>query len=173
LADWAYKAGDRWYGLVRLATYGVAPLPEEPSVVLDAYYDAAGGAAIRLDGYALAGDRFAPGDVLPVTLFWEAQAPVTERYKVTVQLLDGAGQLVAQHDTEPGDGIRPTTIWGPGQGLTDRYGVFLPTDLPPGRYTLIVGLYHVATGERLQVARDGGFLGDHLSLGSVQVVRPR
>ncbi len=166
LADWAYKASDRWYGLVRLATYGVAPLPEEPTVVPDARF----GEAIRLNGHALAGESFAPGDILPLTLFWQAQAPISERYKVTVQLLDGAGQLVAQHDTEPGDGIRPTTTWQPDRELIDRYGIALSPDLPPGRYTLIVGLYHVATGERSPVALDGESVGDHLVLFDVDIV---
>ena len=154
LAAHAYKVGDRWYGRVRLATYGVAPLPETPAVTLDARF----GERIHLRGYTLAGDVFGPGDVLPVTMFWEAQAPVAERYKVTVQLLDGAGQLVAQHDTEPGDGLIPTTTWDPDQILVDRYGVPLPGELPPGRYTLIVGLYHVATGERLLTATGGDYV---------------
>jgi mannosyltransferase len=161
LATHAYKAGDRWYSRVRLATYGVAPLPEIPAVALDARF----GERIRLRGYTLAGDWFAPGDVMPVTVFWEAQAPVTERYKVTVQLLDDAGKLVAQHDAEPGDGLMPTTMWDPDQILADRYGVPLPGDLPPGRYALIVGLYHVATGERLPVATGG----DHVVLCDVDI----
>jgi len=165
LAAHAYKSGDHWYGRVRLATYGVALLPEEPAVALDARF----GEAIRLNGYALAGDPFAPGDVLPVTLFWEAHATIAERYKVTVQLLDGAGQLVAQVDAEPGDGLAPTTTWHPGQALTDRYGVSLPPDLPPGRHTLVVALYHIAGGERLPVALGGESVGDHLSLGNVEV----
>jgi hypothetical protein len=169
LAAHAYKAADRWYGRVRLATYGVAPQPEEPAVPLDARF----GEHIRLRGYALVGDSFAPGDILPATLFWETQAPIPEPYKVTVQLLDGAGQLVAQHDTEPGDGLTPTTIWEPGQVLADRHGVPLPADLAPGRYTLVVGLYHVATGERLPVTLSGASLGDRLILEQVEVARPR
>jgi len=161
LAAHAYKADDRWYGRVRLTTYGVAPLPEEPAVTLDAHF----GESIRLHGYTQAGDWFAPGDILPVALFWEALAPVAERYKATVQLLDDAGQLIAQVDTEPGDGLAPTTTWDPGQVLTDRYGVPLPADLPPGNYTLIVGLYHISTGERLPVATGG----DHIVLCNVKV----
>jgi mannosyltransferase len=169
LATHTYKAADRWYGRVRLATYGVAPQPEEPAVSLDARF----GERIRLRGYALVGDSFVPGDILPVTLFWEAQAPIPEPYKVTVQLLDGATQLVAQHDTEPGDGLAPTTIWEPGQMVVDRYGVPLPADLAPARYTLVVGLYHVATGERLPVTLGGASLGDHLILEQVEVTLPR
>jgi mannosyltransferase len=165
LAAHAYKAGDRWYGRVHLATYGVASLPEEPAIALDARF----GEAIRLRGYTLAGDRFAPGDILPVTLFWEAQASIAERYKATVQLLDGAGQLVAQRDTEPGGGLSLTINWKPAQVLADRYGILLPLDLSPGRYTLIVGLYPIANGERLPVALNGEPVGDHLPVGSVQV----
>ena len=165
LAARAYKTSDRWYGRVRLATYGVAPLPEEPSVPLDACF----GESIRLNGYALMGRPLVPGDTLPVTLFWETQAPVAERYKVTVQLLDGAGQLVTQVDTEPGDGLLPTDTWQPGHVLADRYGLFMPLDLPPGHYTIIVGLYHVTTGERLPVASGGESVGDHLFLGNVEI----
>ena len=165
LATNAYKADDRWYGRVRLATYGVASLPEEPAALLDARF----GESIRLNGYTLMGDRFAPGDVLPVTLFWEAQTSVSERYKVTVQLLDGAGQLVAQHDTEPGDGLMPTTAWRPDQAVTDRSGILLPDVLPPGRHTLVVAMYHLVSGERLSVILSGRSVGDYLPLGDVEI----
>jgi mannosyltransferase len=169
LAAHAYKADDRWYGRVRLATYGAAPLPEEPAVPLDASFGDAAGAAIHLHGYALAGDPFAPGDVLAVTLFWEAQSPVAEAYKVTVQVLDPAGVLVAQHDGEPVGGLAPTTAWQPDQTVTDRHGVLLPTGLAPGRYTLAVALYHAASGERLDAAVGSESAGDHLVLTDVEI----
>jgi mannosyltransferase len=168
LSSHAYKAGDQWYGRVRLATYGVASLPEEPLVALDARF----GEAIRLRGYALPEGRLTPGDILPVTLFWEAQAPMAERYKVTIQLLDGAGQLVAQYDSEPRAGLMPTTIWNPDQPVVDRYGAPLPPNLPSAHYTLIVGLYHLTTGERLPVTLNGELVGNHLALSQIQVVSP-
>jgi mannosyltransferase len=167
LAANAYKADDRWYGRVRLAMYGTAPLPEQPAVALDANF----GEAIYLHGYALAGDSFASGDILPVTLFWDARAPISEPYKVTVQLLDDAGSLVAQHDGEPVGGFTPTTIWQPGQAVIDRHGILLPADLPPDDYTLVVAVYHAATGERLPVTADGDSAGDYLPLSSVDVSR--
>jgi uncharacterized membrane protein len=165
LAFHTYKAADRWYGRVRLATYGVAALPEKPAITLDARF----GDAIRLQGYALGGESFAPGDVLPVTLFWEAEAGVPARYKVTVQLLDGAGQLVAQHDGEPADGLAPTDGWQPGRRALDRHGITLPGDLLPGPYPLAVALYHIASGERLPVTLDGEPVGDLLVLTGVEV----
>jgi mannosyltransferase len=128
LAANAYKADDRWYGRVRLVTYSTAPLPQEPTVALDANF----GEDVRLRGYALANGACAPGDVLPVTLFWEARAPTSEPYKITVQLLDDAGPPVAQHDGEPVGGLAPTTVWQPSQAVTDRHGVLLPAHLAPG-----------------------------------------
>jgi hypothetical protein len=50
--------------------------------------------------------------------------------------------------------------------VTDRYGVLLPPDLPAGRYPLIVGLYHIVTGERLPVSAGG----DHAVLGEVELI---
>jgi len=165
LAANAYKADDGWYGNVRLATYRAAPLPEAPSVALDARF----GESIRLSGFALAGAAFAPGEILPVTLFWEAPVQVSERYKITVQLLDGEGRLVAQHDGEPNGGFGPTDTWQPGQVVVDRHGVLLPSDLPPCRCDLVVALYHVASGERLPVLLDGVSLGDSLPLGDIEL----
>ncbi len=161
LATHTYKASDRWYGDVRLATYGVAPLPEGPDEFSRAHF----GENIFLHGYTLARDGLGPGDIAPVALFWEAEGAIDERYKVTVQALDGAGNLVAQVDTEPRDGLLPTTLWEPVQVVADFYGLPLPPELPPGRYRLIVGLYHVSTGERLPVTRADGSVGNYLPLG--------
>jgi mannosyltransferase len=168
LAANAYKAGDRWYGRVRLATYGMASLPEQPAVALDADF----GASIRLRGYALADGAFAPGDVLPVTLFWEACASTSEPYKVTVQLLGSVGPPVAQHDGEPVGGFAPTTTWQPGRAVIDRHGILLPADLSPGNYTLVVAVYHATTGERLSVAVDGESAGDYLPLAEIAILSP-
>lgn len=165
LAVHTYKAADRWYGRVRLATYGVAALPEKPATTLDTRF----GDTIRLQGYALGSESFAAGDILPVTLFWESEASVPGRYKVTVQLLDGAGQLMAQHDGEPTDGLAPTDGWQPGQRVLDRHGVILPGDLLPGPYILAVALYHIASGERLPVTLNGEPVGNLLVLTDVEV----
>jgi hypothetical protein len=167
LAANAYKADERWYGHVRLVTYGAAPLPEQPVVALDADF----GEAIHLRGYALAGDSFAPGDVLPVTLFYESSVRPSEPYKVTVQLLGDSGLPIAQHDGEPMGGFAPTTGWQPGQAVTDRHGVLLPSDLPSGNYTLIVAVYHAYTGERLPFVSDAEPVGDHLVLLTIEIGR--
>jgi len=166
LADHAYKAGDRWYGDVRLAIYGLAPSPERPDVTLDALF----GERIFLRGYALIDGDVAPGDIIPVTLFWEAARDIEDPYKVSVQLLDAEkGQLVSQMDTVPRDGLAPTTSWQRGETLVDRYGISVPTNISSGQYSLIVAVYHATTAERLPVVVQGDSAGDHLVLTTVAV----
>jgi mannosyltransferase len=108
--------------------------------------------------------------VVPLTLFWLARQPVKEDLKVFVHLLDPGGQLVAQRDSEPVAGLRPTSTWAVGEPIVDRYGVLLPGDLPAGEYRLIAGLYNPASGERLGVvASPGATPNDHLAVGAVTV----
>ena len=164
LADGAYPAWSRWYGRVRVTLYGLGPLPEEPRVTVRARF----GQEILLHGYAVGEGPFAPGDVVPVTLFWEADAP-PGRYKVFLHLMDDGGNLVAQNDAEPRGDLSPTFIWSVGEGVTDRHGVYLPPHVLPGIYRLRVGMYRVDTGERLPLLLDGVDAGDSLELGGVMV----
>jgi len=164
LADGAYLAWSRWYGRVRVTLYGLGPLPEEPRVTVRARF----GQEILLHGYAVGEGSFAPGDVVPVTLFWEADAP-PGRYKVFLHLMDDGGNLVAQNDAEPRADLSPTFIWSVGERVTDRHGVYLPPHVLPGTYRLRVGMYRVDTGERLPLLLDGVEAGDSLELGRVVV----
>ncbi len=86
-----------------------------------------------------------------VDLVWRAEGPIEQEAKVFVHLYDAAGNLVAQHDSVPVHGTRPTTTWEAGEALVDRHGLALP-DGAVGALQLVVGLYEPATGERLQTA---------------------
>ena len=92
-----------------------------------------------------------PGGVLPVTLYWQAQKVINLPYKVFVHLIDAQGKVVAQSDEIPNCGTRPTNQWPVGEPVRDRHMLRLPADLPPGEYTLNVGLYEPQTGLRLDV----------------------
>ena len=46
----------------------------------------------------------------------------------------------------------PTTALWAGQILTDRHRLRVPDDMPPGWYSVEVGLYRLDTGERLALA---------------------
>jgi hypothetical protein len=165
-----YRAADSWHGNVRLVVYAVPQTvkADAPQRLLNLRL----GDAIALRGYSLAAESVEAGDVLQLTLFWEALQPPAERYKVFVQLLDSANHIVGQLDSEPGGNLLPTDTWQRGQRVTDRYGVLVQPGTPPGEHRLIVGMYSLSTGGRLPVWRGSETLGDHIVLGMAAVLRP-
>ncbi len=164
-----YRAADSWHGNVRLVVYAV---PQAAGNDAQHLLDLALGEAIVLRGYSLAADAVQAGDVLQLTLFWQAEQRPAERYKVFVQLLDAANHVVGQLDSEPGGNLLPTDTWQPGQRVTDRYGVLVQPGTPPGEHRLIVGMYSLSSGGRLPVGQGGKSLGDHVVLAAVAVRRP-
>ncbi len=161
-----FKASDTWYGQVRLALYAVSTPAAQMTVPSGARW----GQHISLAGYTLQAESLAPGDILQITLFWQTDAPLGVRYKVFVHLYaDPAQPPPAQQDGEPGGGRRPTTAWAAGQRYADNHGVLIPADLPPGRYTLAIGLYNLFDQTRLDVTQAGQTLGDRLELGTITI----
>jgi hypothetical protein len=63
------------------------------------------------------------------------------RYKVFVHLIGQDGQNWAQADDFPVCGASHANTWQPGQVVLDRHLLKLPPNLPPGDYTLLVGMY--------------------------------
>jgi hypothetical protein len=164
-----FKAADTWYGEVRLVTYAV-PDALETVEMEQSLADVRFGEAIALRGYTLAPGAVRKGDILQVTLFWEALSVPADRYKVFVHLVDAGGEIVAQYDGEPGHGMALTTGWSPDRGrFPDRYGVLVPVTLPDGAYQLLVGMYHVTGVPRLSVAVDGQPSGDSFHLATIHI----
>ena len=167
LADHAFKAWDAWVGNLRFVAYSADQPPE-----LVAYDQPVSfGDAILLEAAGFSSEPLQPGDIARVRLSWLATAPIEERYKVTLQLLDPADQVVAQVDSEPVGGVRPTTSWTPGEPVVDGYGLPIPLATPPGQYPLILALYDAATGQRLPVVGPGSEE-DYLLLGSITIEPP-
>jgi hypothetical protein len=104
------------------------------------------------------------GDILQLSLHWRAEQAPQGNYTVFVQLLDAAGQVVAQRDRWPGDGLFPTAGMQDGQTITDNLAI--PLDVPAGRYRLIVGLYR---GDVEGYPRLAGPGGDFVELPAIQV----
>lgn len=134
-------------GIIYLAPVRVTagpPLPPE-TAVLHPF-----GPEIRLYGATVAQ---AAADRLDVRLVWGARYPIATNYGISLRLRDARGQEVQAMDTQPGYGFLPTSLWRPGELVTDRYEFPLPADLPQGEeYTLHVVLYRFpslqAIGER-------------------------
>ncbi len=111
----------------------------------------------------------AAGDIALVSLKWRPLARTDRRYKVTVQLLDARDQVIAQQDSEPAGGSRPTNTWQPGDTILDNHGVMIPPGTPPGSYRLIVAVYDGESGQRLSTSTGA----DAISVGEVTVTPPR
>jgi serine/threonine-protein kinase len=76
---------------------------------------------------------FRPGEGVGVTLRWRCLKPLQTSYKVFVHLLTPDLQtLITQHDSEPVNGLRPTTTWIPGEIIPDPHQLTIPEGTPSG-----------------------------------------
>jgi hypothetical protein len=104
------------------------------------------GENIALAGY----DVRHEDNALRVTLDWRCLATPQQSFTVFAHLYGpDPGPPVAQQDGPPVHNYAPTAFWQAGDRIRDEKIVVLPADLPAGDYTLVVGLYDPATGERV------------------------
>jgi len=96
---------------------------------------------------------------LTATLYWQAVA-APENLVRFAQLVNADGRVVGQQDAPPDRGQYPTNLWQPGEVVVETVTFAVPASLAPGRYTLHVGVYRPATGERLLLANGG----DHVEI---------
>jgi len=108
------------------------------------------GNLVQLVGYDLDTRRAYPGGRIPVTLYWQALAPIPTSYQVFTHLESPPGP-VAQSDGVPVCWTYPTDAWRPGQIIADQHAIGLAPDTPPGAYPLEIGLYLPDTFERLDL----------------------
>jgi len=158
-----FKAMDSWFGNVRLVVYA-APRAAANEARGAHPLDYMLGDEIRLRGYTLLTPEPHSGEIVQLTLFWEALGPIDARYKVFAHILDDQGHIVGQRDSEPGGGSRPTTNWKADEVIPDNYGVPIQPGTPPGTYTLRIGLYSLADGQRLPIAVKDKAVGDAIDL---------
>jgi hypothetical protein len=128
------------------------------------------GQRIRFLGYDLSHSPFKPGGKIYLTLYWQALDRIDEDYTVFTHLLDSEGQLRAQKDSPPVNGLLPTSGWEVGDIIQDRYIIPLGPELPPGKYQLEIGMYQLETGQRLKVRGSLEGRGDRILLSEVEVV---
>ncbi len=167
LAAQSFKAWDSWVGHLRFVAYSAAPPPAATPFVRPPRF----GDAILLEEAGFSAGPLPPGEIAQALLRWSSTQSLAVDYTVTLQLLDAANQIVAQVDSPPVGGTRPTTTWQPDEKIDDPYGLPIPLATSPGEYTLILALYDAAGGQRLPVATAAG-LADHLTLGVIRVDPP-
>ncbi len=153
-----YPAGGTWREDTLFALY----LPQANPRV-DAETSATWPAGPQLEG-ATYTSAAKPGGNVTIDLKWKATRSMDKNYVVFVHLYDASGRLVAQHDSQPQGGSRPTSTWSATRSVPDFHGLVLPRDAA-GPLSLRVGLYDPATGVRLPLA-DGR---DMAEMGTVEV----
>lgn len=136
-------------------SYQVGPLKLLPAQAPPAPRTSVGatfGDWLQLEGYDLAASAVKAGEGLDVVLTWRALMAPPGDYTMSLQLLDGAGRLVAQQDSPPVDGDYPTSAWAAGERVRDARRLALPPGLAPGSYRLVAVVYASQGGQRLAVA---------------------
>ncbi len=139
----------------RLTLYALAQTPPPAPTPLNVSFQ--GGLTLR--DFVVMGNALVPGGVLKLRLTWQVPAAVDlagqklppDSIIAFVQLLSKTeGQKVAQIDRLLVDlqNFKQSPLL-PGQTLQQGYGLQLPADLPPGTYSLMVGLYQASTSQRL------------------------
>ncbi|MCE2490247.1 MAG: glycosyltransferase family 39 protein [Anaerolineae bacterium] len=116
----------------------------------------------RLAGYTLA--EVSPGldGPLEVTLVWQARSVGTETgYTVFVHLVNDRGQIIAQSDSVPAQGRRPTSGWRREEFILDRHDLRFNALARAGPARLLVGMYDARSGQRLAQWSAGA---DHVAL---------
>jgi hypothetical protein len=143
------------------------------------------GEAIELLGYTLKATTpagagvYRAGGTLPITLFWDVTQPPDADYAMFLHLCrDCAVPPAASTDGPPLEGYLPTSTWLPGNPVHDERAIPLPDDLPPGRYTLLLGVTRPGDPSptaRLPVsgAESAEVLDNHrLQLGTIEIIAP-
>ncbi len=136
---------------IRLGTIEVTPWPlqtelPEDSTLVEAQF----GNHIQLHSYDLSTDPAA----VELTLYWQANSVPETGWFVFVHLVDASGEIMVQRDFVPAEGLRPTTGWRPNEVIEDMHHLPLPPDLPPGLYTIRVGLFEPDSFARPSVSQN-------------------
>ncbi|GAB4541406.1 MAG: hypothetical protein Kow0063_32230 [Anaerolineae bacterium] len=151
LEDWlthnAYPAWQSWLGRKRLALYAGSQSVLDRLEKLNAIFATPQGQALTLHSVAMPARPVAAGDVLPLTLTWSASSELHDNYKLSVRLSNEQGDIFAQSDWPPLAAVGGTSSWEPQQTVTDRRGLWIPPDVPPGGYTLRFIVYHPQSGQ--------------------------
>jgi hypothetical protein len=129
VAPWRYIA----------PTYAVpATVSELPSnvVPIDAHFG-----DLRLLGATIPSVTVEEGGHVPVTLYWQAQKPITENFSLYLHALGRDYQEIGKIDSYPGAGSLPTSQMQPGVIYRDTYSLELNPDFDaPTAIRVLVGV---------------------------------
>ncbi|NJN93035.1 MAG: hypothetical protein HC875_02565 [Anaerolineales bacterium] len=116
---------------------------------------------LTLMGYNLPNNTLVRSDLNWLTLFWQAEAALSQDYIFALQLLDSTGQEAVYWLGRPVMSSYPTTQWTAGEIVGDPWRLELPVNLSPGNYALQITVFDAQT--QAQVGQ--------LKLGKIMVIK--
>ncbi|MBE0690987.1 MAG: glycosyltransferase family 39 protein [Anaerolineae bacterium] len=117
----------------------------------------------RYLGNDIGGLDFWVGRPVVLTLYWESLAPADSDYMIYVHLRDANGEVIQSWDapvaldaTTTPPRYYSTRVWQPGEYIADvRRIIFEAADAPlGGGYSLVIGMYDLASQTRVPVTID-------------------
>jgi hypothetical protein len=114
------------------------------------------GLRVAFLGYDLRRTTVSTDGALDLTTWWQGLATMDTDYTAFVHLTAPDERIWAQEDTLLEHDGQSTSAWEPGVVVKQEFQLQLPPDIPPGEYTVKVGVYYWQTGERLLVWEEEG-----------------
>lgn len=139
---------------------GIRPAPVEGLIVRDESF----GDVIALRGLRLP-ERGTPGETIMIDFQWEGLREIRLDYSLFVHVMDAESSRATGYDGAVGGGLVSST-WQPGYPVHERVPLQLPEQ--PGTYAVYIGLYTLATMERLALDAPD----NRLLIGEITVASP-
>lgn len=112
---------------------------------------------IRLLGFETPDRRYAPGESIPITLYWQPAAQTVEDYSLALEVFLPDGVVIGKLDTYPGWGSLQTSRWQPGVIYADTVRVpLMPQAEGMGVLRVKIGWWIYPVGAALAPTRRDG-----------------
>jgi 4-amino-4-deoxy-L-arabinose transferase-like glycosyltransferase len=129
---------------------------------------------IQLTGVQVSPMVASPGEMVALTLAWEAIAPVTGNLDNFIHLFDVKHRQRWRQVNRPLTGLLfDANRWPVGVSVPDRWQFQLPSDAPPGAYRFEIGLYRPETEQRLAAGGASEVIAGKLLVGPYPPLPPR
>jgi hypothetical protein len=126
---------------------------------------------LLLTGYQYSQREVEAGDVLTVSLLWQALDNDLPDYAIQMYILDENGKIVGDRDSRPQDGGSNTSTWNAGDVVLDNHNLYIGKSLPPGHYRVQVALLDSGTGQRQNIlAEDGHWINNKIYLAGFRIL---
>lgn len=139
-----------WYSLGRVRVEAWPLVTEVPDDIERRLEQVEIADSVLLLGYDLDQEE----DVMKLTLYWQADTSLEKNYHVFVHVGVRDQPPLADTAGVPVDWTRPTVTWREGEVIVDQHVLSL-SNVPPGRYELLVGLFAPDTGVRPKTVVSG------------------